>query len=380
MSNDLSCIRHSAKRRVLVLDEDYLRICSVPVEGMKHDAHCTAVVLRQMEYWYCIRLKHKPQADAQNAAAQRAGHAEAQNTDAWIYKTQREMQDELMGLFGESLIMRAYNYLLARGFLTSRQNPNVGYDRTKQYLFMAQAVQKAVDGVPPDEPEEPEISPENEADSPSAPFRIDTEWKPYKYGMDSADIRNPIRTDTESNPYKYGSNTRDYDSEIESEKQQQQPPAGGETKNDEVVVVVSSLQKNGVSRQTSERFVSDKGPKIPVWFQGNRLDYLREQIAALRYRKPDNPGKILTLAIEEGWDFPDAYKDRLKPKPPVRVAPPATSMPRPKTDTDAPPVFPLKGKTAGDLIKMREAGGFEGLFGKMVADAVGETPPDAPPS
>jgi hypothetical protein len=51
----------------------------------------------------------------------------------WIYKSAREMREDLMCAFSEDAIQRAFSTLVTKGVFMTRSNPRVRYDRTLQY-------------------------------------------------------------------------------------------------------------------------------------------------------------------------------------------------------------------------------------------------------
>jgi len=51
----------------------------------------------------------------------------------WIWKSARQMSEELFHSLSEDTVQRAFNGLLKRGILTKRRNPKFKYDRTIQY-------------------------------------------------------------------------------------------------------------------------------------------------------------------------------------------------------------------------------------------------------
>jgi hypothetical protein len=51
----------------------------------------------------------------------------------WIWKSARQMSEELFFALGEDTVQRAFAGLLSRGLLTKRRNPKFKYDRTVQY-------------------------------------------------------------------------------------------------------------------------------------------------------------------------------------------------------------------------------------------------------
>lgn len=135
-----SSIQFQTDNISIVLRSDYLTICK--------DNHCAAMVLAQMQYWYDVKIAARSQAQLHNAAAVREGMEPTQDEELWVYKKQTEMRDELMGLFGETAISKAYTFLLDAGFLSDRCNPLHKWDKTRQYLFMVDNVQQAIDAIP----------------------------------------------------------------------------------------------------------------------------------------------------------------------------------------------------------------------------------------
>ncbi len=65
----------------------------------------------------------------------------------------------------------------------------------------------------------------------------------------------------------------------------------------EVVALVCSLTDNGISRKRAEQLVAKYAHET-----------IRTQIAALGYRKADDPAAVLIRAIEEDWALPAEYR------------------------------------------------------------------------
>lgn len=148
-----SCIVHPKRNPTIVLRADYLAICD--------GSACAAMILSQMEHWHNVKLDHRPQARAHNAARARAGEPETQDTGLYVYKSQPQMKSELMGMFGDKAIGSAFQMLIDKGFLSWRENEEFRYDRTKQYLFCVSQVQAAVNALPAEDEDEAAELPES---------------------------------------------------------------------------------------------------------------------------------------------------------------------------------------------------------------------------
>jgi hypothetical protein len=129
------CIVHPARAQLIIIREDYLAICD--------KNHCAAAILNVFEYWTDVKLDNREQAETENEIA-KAGNVTTVDTSLWIYKSIPELQKELMGLFGEKKIGAALDMLQSKGFIDSRNNPKYGWDRTLQYEFQTEIVQKAI--------------------------------------------------------------------------------------------------------------------------------------------------------------------------------------------------------------------------------------------
>lgn len=131
-----SCIQHCANMKVAVLHEDYLQI----TEG----DHCAAILLKVFEYYTNAYSAKNAQAEYENALAVEAGEPPTQTADLWIYKSQAELSDAMLGMFGEKRIRQAVAYLEERGFIETRRNPKYKFDAKLQYRLNTKAVQAAL--------------------------------------------------------------------------------------------------------------------------------------------------------------------------------------------------------------------------------------------
>lgn len=132
------CITHPGGAELVMIREEYFAICD--------KNHCAAALLNVFEYWTDIKIGQREQAEAENEIAQ-AGNASPIESDLWIYKSIPDLRKELLGLFGVSKIGKALDLLTAKGFIDSRNNPKYGWDRTLQYEFKIENVQKAIQAL-----------------------------------------------------------------------------------------------------------------------------------------------------------------------------------------------------------------------------------------
>jgi hypothetical protein len=132
------CIVHPARAQLIIIREDYLAICD--------KNHCAAAILNVFEYWTDVKLDNREQAETENEIA-KAGNVTTVDTSLWIYKSIPDLSKELLGLFGVSKIGKALDILKDKGFLDSRNNPKYGWDRTLQYEFQTENVQKAIQAL-----------------------------------------------------------------------------------------------------------------------------------------------------------------------------------------------------------------------------------------
>jgi hypothetical protein len=129
-----SCIQHPPLPYVAVRPE-YV--------GIGGD-HCSAAVLSVFEHWHNVKLEHQKQARVDNAIAMRGHVQPTQDESLWVYMSQEDMREGLLGLFGEKAIRASLKTLEENGLVATRNNPRFGWDRTVQYLFRAKEVQELV--------------------------------------------------------------------------------------------------------------------------------------------------------------------------------------------------------------------------------------------
>jgi hypothetical protein len=129
------CIAHPSNEPLVMLRTSYLKICD--------GHHAAAMLLNDFEYWHDVRLRA-----IENEKRHAAADPDYQpNLEEWIYKSYEDLANDLIGLYGEKKIREALTTLVERGYIEVRQNPKNPYDRTKQFRFLRDTVQTALDGL-----------------------------------------------------------------------------------------------------------------------------------------------------------------------------------------------------------------------------------------
>lgn len=92
-----------------------------------------AMVLGQMLYWTKTLDKVNDWLFEENKRLAEVELPQHEYNYGWIYKSAREMREDLMNAFSEDAIQRAFSALVTKGVLMKRNNPIVRYDRKLQY-------------------------------------------------------------------------------------------------------------------------------------------------------------------------------------------------------------------------------------------------------
>jgi hypothetical protein len=92
-----------------------------------------ALVLGQMLYWTKTLDKVNDWLFEENKRLAEVELPQHEYNYGWIYKSAREMREDLMNSFSEDAIQRAFSALVTKGVLMKRNNPIVRYDRKLQY-------------------------------------------------------------------------------------------------------------------------------------------------------------------------------------------------------------------------------------------------------
>ena len=92
-----------------------------------------AMVLGQMLYWTKTLDKVNDWLFEENKRLAEVELPQHEYNYGWIYKSAREMREDLMNAFSEDAIQRAFSALVTKGVFMKRHNPIVRYDRKLQY-------------------------------------------------------------------------------------------------------------------------------------------------------------------------------------------------------------------------------------------------------
>ena len=92
-----------------------------------------AMVLGQMLYWTKTLDKVNDWLFEENKRLAEVELPQHEYNYGWIYKSAREMREDLMNAFSEDAIQRAFSALVTKGVFMKRHNPIVRYDRRLQY-------------------------------------------------------------------------------------------------------------------------------------------------------------------------------------------------------------------------------------------------------
>ena len=92
-----------------------------------------ALVLGQMLYWTKTLDTVNNWIFEENKRLAESDLPQHEYNYGWIYKSAREMREDLMCAFSEDAIQRAFSILVTKGVFMTRSNPRVRYDRTLQY-------------------------------------------------------------------------------------------------------------------------------------------------------------------------------------------------------------------------------------------------------
>lgn len=94
---------------------------------------CQSMVLGQMIYWTKTLDKINDWLFEENKRLAESDIPQHDYNYGWIWKSAREMKEDLMNAFSEDAIQRAFTALTNKGILMKRNNPFVRYDRKLHY-------------------------------------------------------------------------------------------------------------------------------------------------------------------------------------------------------------------------------------------------------
>jgi hypothetical protein len=140
---NISCIEHSSRQSLVLIREDYVQLA----ERLGSPDHaCTAAILNVFEHWTNVKIGASQQGEIENRIAEKEG-LPSKGYDLWIYKSQPDLQAELMGIWGVNKVGVCLNWLVEQTLLLSRSNPLYKWDRTKQYLLNVDKINELLQQV-----------------------------------------------------------------------------------------------------------------------------------------------------------------------------------------------------------------------------------------
>lgn len=200
MSGDEFVISQPAGTRTLALRESYMAIA----DG---DA-CEAHLLNALERWYAYKLKVRDESRGRNKAAAQSGEAADADEALWVRMSASQWATkELLGIYNEKTVRTKLARLVERGYVLTRENPRLKWDRTPQWLLNRAVVQAAVNAwaaerpdvdLDPSEADEVENADSEQSDmgtkSTRTNVRMQSEEVPNQVGQNSALIRKNVRS------------------------------------------------------------------------------------------------------------------------------------------------------------------------------------------
>lgn len=132
-----SCIAHTPKQKLVILKEDY--------QFLADNNNCAAILLQIFEYWTDYKFTKNEERKLKNDAIEKkTGNRPLDENDFWIYKTEIDLSTDTLGLYKERTIRDSLKILMNKKYVTRRNNPKYRWDRTYQYLFSINTVQKDI--------------------------------------------------------------------------------------------------------------------------------------------------------------------------------------------------------------------------------------------
>jgi hypothetical protein len=127
-------IKHPSSSWHLQVRPHYVDLCG---------DHCSACILSSLEYWH----NHKLADIKHQEARSRIDPTFKVDYSLWVYKSEKDLSRDIVGLFGEVKIREAIKNLTFLGFISARSNPRHPLDRTRQYSINTTVIQGAIDSL-----------------------------------------------------------------------------------------------------------------------------------------------------------------------------------------------------------------------------------------
>jgi len=141
-----SCITYTPSSAMVIIRAELLAICQqipIPATEKLFDPCCAAAVLNNFIFWTDIKLAGNEQKQIENELRATADKPLLE-ISLWIWKSNRDLCNELLNTWGESKVGVARKYLVAAGYLEQRRNPTYQWDRTYQFRLNITKVQSLI--------------------------------------------------------------------------------------------------------------------------------------------------------------------------------------------------------------------------------------------
>lgn len=142
--SDSLLIAQPGKQKMTLLRESYQAICD--------GDPCAARLLNAMERWHFYKLQTREEVRGRNRVRRQGGLTASGDEDLWVRMAIDPKDAKSLGWCGElmdeysyKVVKRGLDLLVDKGFVAKRENPRLNWDRTPQWLFQVETVQKAVD-------------------------------------------------------------------------------------------------------------------------------------------------------------------------------------------------------------------------------------------
>lgn len=105
-----------------------------------------AIILRQFLYW-AVRQRHVDEYLKEEKARLDSSGTLPEPTDGWIYKSARELSDEIMCSASGNTVRARIKFLVDKGWLGERRNPVHRWDQTLQYRASLGQIEHDLRGI-----------------------------------------------------------------------------------------------------------------------------------------------------------------------------------------------------------------------------------------
>jgi hypothetical protein len=116
--------------------EDYQSICD--------DDDCSGQILSLFEFWTICRMEDIKRVRSYNEQSKKSRGHQMVEPDLWLYETISDINKGLINGYSDKQIRTSLKKLENKGFISARPTANK-FDKTKEFLFCTEIIQKALD-------------------------------------------------------------------------------------------------------------------------------------------------------------------------------------------------------------------------------------------